>query len=121
MKPHFTFGLAAATVMGCSEQKLVCPLILSPGVDVVVRDSVTGALTASGAKLVARAGAYVDSSSFPAGRDDAHLFGAYRPGVYTVTVTKPGYADWVKGNVAVTPTDCGVNRVDLTALLQPGP
>ena len=120
MKPYVALALAAATGIGCSEQSIVCPLILSPGVAVEVRDAATGALTASGAKLVAQAGTYADSMSFPnqPDADAQHLTGAYRAGVYTVTVTKAGYQPWVKTNVIVTAADCGVNRVDLTALLQ---
>ena len=122
MKRLLVLALAAAVVAGCSEQEIVCPKILSPGVAIEVRDGATGALAASGTKLVAQAGTYADSMSFPANQPEAdaqHLTGAYRPGVYTLTVTKAGYQPWVKTHVEVSAARCGVNRVVLTALLEP--
>ena len=110
---------------GCRllDKERVCTLELRSGVSVSVRDSTTGAFAASGAKLVVRDGAYADSVSLPAtpGATDAMSLGGAgeRPGVYSLTVTKPGYRDWVKTGVRVTKGDCHVNTVALTALLQP--
>jgi len=60
-------------------------------VNVQVRDSVTGAAAASGAKLVIRDGIFSDSMSYPSGRADLDswsLSGApERTGVYTLTRT----------------------------------
>ena len=57
---------------------------------VEVRDEFSGAPIASGSKLVAQAESYADSMSFPVGQPDfnsSRLTGAFRPGVYTLTVT----------------------------------
>ncbi|HKN68705.1 MAG TPA: carboxypeptidase-like regulatory domain-containing protein [Gemmatimonadaceae bacterium] len=124
MKQSFAIALAAALIAGCRGQEIVCPLLLSPGVAVEVRDAFSGATIASGAKLVAQAGSYADSMSFPAGQpdfNDSHLRGAYQPGVYTLTVTKTGYQPWVQANVIVTAAQCGVNLTSLTATLHAAP
>ena len=116
--------LAVTLVTGCKDHEVVCPLVLSPGVAVEVRDAFSGATIASGSKLVAQAGAYADSMSFPVGQPDlnsAHLTGAYRPGVYTLTVTKTGYQPWVQTNVVVTAAGCGTNLTTLTATLHAAP
>jgi hypothetical protein len=124
MKRLLVIAPAVALVTGCKDQEIVCPSILSPGVAVEVRDAFSGATIASGAKLVAQAGSYADSMSFPAGQPDlnsAHLTGAYQPGVYTLTVTKTGYQPWIQTNVIVTAERCGVSFTSLTATLQAAP
>ena len=124
MKQLLAAVLTVALVTACRDQEIVCPAILSPGVAVEVRDAFDGATIASGSKLVAQAGAYADSMSFPAGQPDlnsSHLTGAYQPGVYTLTVTKTGYQPWVQTNVVVTAARCGVNLTAFTALLHAAP
>ena len=124
MKRLLAIVLAAALVTACKGQEIVCPSILTPGVAVEVRDAFSNAPIASGSKLVAQAGTYADSMSFPVGQpefDGAHLTGAYQTGVYTLTVTKTGYQAWVKTNVIVTGDRCGPNLTNLTATLQAAP
>ena len=115
--------ILATALGGCHETQIVCPLILQNGVSVHVKDSVTGAFAASGAKIVARSSTYGDSSALEAGHpesDSLALGAAHRPGVYTVTVSKAGYQDWVRANVSVTAADkCELRNTELTALLQP--
>src|SRR4051812_37193609 len=116
-------SIILATALGGCHDTVVCPLILQNGVSVHVKDSVTGAFAASGAKIVARSSTYGDSSALEAGHpesDSQTLGAAHRPGVYTVTVSKAGYQDWVRGNVSVTAADkCELRNTELTALLQP--
>lgn len=124
MKRVLVVALAGALVMGCSNQEIVCPQILSPGVAIEVRDAFDGSPIASGAKLVAQAGTYADSMSVPVGQpelNNSHLFGAFQPGLYTLTVTKTGYQPWVQANVTVTATRCGVNLTSFTASLHAAP
>ena len=101
----------------------VCTQEFRPGIAVYVNDSSTNAGIASGASLVVREGTYKDSIAAPNARpdlDNSPLFAAgERAGTYQVTVTKTGYAGWVKSNVRVTANECHVNTVTLTALLQP--
>jgi len=111
---------------GCRlfEQRM-CTLNLVSGISVQVRNSVTGALAASGAKLVARSSIYADSMSYPSGHpemDARSLTGANEhAGVFTVTITKAGYRDWTRNDVRVTGDECHVNTTELAALLQPLP
>lgn len=124
MNRPLAVALAFALVTGCRDQEIVCPLILSPGVAVEVRDAIDGSTIASGSKLVAQAGAYADSMSFPVGQPElngSHLTGAYQPGTYTLTVTKTGYQPWVQTNVIVTAARCGVNLNTFTATLHAAP
>lgn len=124
MKQSLGVVLTVALVTGCHDQEIVCPMILDRGVAVEVRDAFDNSLIASGSKLVAQAGAYADSMSFPAGQPElnsSHLAGAYRPGTYTLTVTKTGYQPWVQTNVVVTAARCGVNLTAFTALLHAAP
>lgn len=123
MKRLLVVALSVALVTGCSEQRIVCPSILTPGVAIEVRDAFDGSLIASGAKLVAQAGTYADSMSFPVdpAHNSAHLIGAFQPGVYTLTVTKTGYQPWVQNNVTVRAAQCGVELTNLTASLHAAP
>jgi hypothetical protein len=105
------------TVVACSDPT-VCTLSFVYGIVVRVEDSASGAHAGSGALLVLRDGAYIESTeeSF----DGLHLHGAgERAGVYTVTVEKPTYHDWAQKNVRVTAGACHVHPVSLTARLQP--
>ena len=108
------------SALGCSASlSPVCTQEARPAVAVYVKDSVTNAGTASGASLVVREGSYEDSVAAPVGMDNSPLGAAVeRAGTYQVTVTKTGYATWVKSNVRVTKDLCHVNTVTLTALLQ---
>jgi hypothetical protein len=102
----------------------VCTQESRPGLVVYVKDSVTKAGVASGASLVVREGSYKDSvfaapNSTPDLDNSALSAAGERSGTYQVTVSKPGYATWLKSNVRVTSNVCHVNTVTLTALLQP--
>ena len=110
------------SALGCSTSiSPVCTQEVRPALTVYVKDSLTNAGTASGASLVVRDGSYEDSVAAPvASLDNSPLnAAAERAGTYEVTVTKNGYATWVKSNVRVTKNLCHVNTVTLTALLQP--
>ena len=95
------------------------------GLTVNVHDSLTGAPTASGAELVAHDAAFADTVSVPPNRPDLDAeplqSATERPGVYTVTVRKAGFVDWVRSGVVVTAGECHVETVVLTARLQRAP
>jgi hypothetical protein len=101
----------------------VCTDEFRAGIAVFVNDSLTNAATAAGASLVVREGSYKDSVAAPADRPDLNgspLDAAgERAGTYQVTVTKTGYAPWLKSNVQVTADVCHVHTVTLTARLKP--
>jgi hypothetical protein len=92
---------------------------------VEVRDSGSGEPAACGATGLAHEGAYIEALT---GLDDCvtqsdtwvHLLGAWeRAGVYTVTIRKPGYQDWIREQVVVTADECHVRTVKLQADLIP--
>ena len=93
------------------------------GLGIQVRDSITGQFIASGARLIVRDGAFGDTVQVPANRPDVDPLpipaAGERPGVYTLTVQKPGYREWRKSGVRVTADRCHVQLVRVTARLQP--
>ncbi len=103
---------------------IVCTAIFAYGLNVQVRDSVTGLGAASGASLVVLDGSFKDSVAFPANRpdlDNMSLSSAgERAGTYNISVRKSGYAVWSKSSVVVTSDVCHVKPVLVTALLKPG-
>lgn len=107
-----------------------CSAVLDPvycttdfrfGLAVQVQDSVTGAWIGSGATLVARDGAYVDSVTGPVGRpEDAALAAAgERAGTYDLVVRHEGYLPWSRTGVKVEGDECHVHPVTLLARMQP--
>lgn len=92
------------------------------GLNVQVQDSSTGAWIASGATLVARDGAFVDSVTAPANRPQEDHFpllaAGERPGTYEVLVRREGYRPWSRSGVQVRRGTCHVERVHLIARLQ---
>jgi hypothetical protein len=127
MRMNIHSGLTAIVMIGAScanpVEDVVCTADFRYGLLVYVQDSVTGAALASGATLVAREADFEDSFTHPAGRPDLDAYplvsAGERAGTYQVTVTKPGYAPWMRSNVTVTSNACHVNRTELTARLQP--
>jgi hypothetical protein len=115
-------GVAVLGAAACDRQ-IVCPSDFRYGLVVAVEDSATGAPAASGARLVARAGAYADSAEYPPGRPelDAEPLRAAgeRAGTYDVAARKAGYRDWVEGGVGVDANECHAEARRLTARLQP--
>jgi hypothetical protein len=121
-------ALAAVALAACNlveSREPICTGVFVWGLRVTVQDSVTGAPAASGAQLIARDGAYADTSAFPPDRPDLDgqpLVGAgERPGTYTVTVRKSGFMEWVRTGVVVTADECHVRPVDVAARLQRAP
>jgi len=115
--------LIGGTACSAASTSPVCTQEFRPALMVYVKDSLTNTGTASGASLIARDGTFKDSVAFPDARpdlNDLNLNAAgERAGTYQVSVSKPGYATWIKSNVRVTKNECHVNTVQLTALLQP--
>ena len=123
LSTRIPLALSVLAVAGCGLISAPnCTLTFDPAVEVVVQDSVSGAMIASGAQLIAREGTYADSMSLPANRadlDSKSLSAANeRAGTYTVTVRKPGYREWTRSNVQVEQEVCHVRTVRLTALMQ---
>lgn len=128
MTPHLRSRLAAvvlsaAAIAACDFPFTgACTTDFRYGVVVEVRDSVTGAPAAAGARLIVRDGAYADTSDQPPFVDPLILQAAgERGGFYDLTVQKPNYQEWTRRNVRVWEDRCHVIPVRLGARLQPAP
>jgi len=111
-------------LMACEDTTgLACTSEARASIIVWVRDSVSGAPIAAGATLVLQDGAFADSITaadhFPNDWALQTMNSWERPGTYSVTVRRPGYADWSASNVVVSDGRCHVQTVVLTARLQP--
>ena len=102
-----------------------CAAQRSLAVIVIALDSVSRASVTDSAHGVVQSGTYVDSlqlyvNVLVGGELGSELAGGDKLGTYQVTVDRPGYREWVRGNVQVTQRGpCGnVMPVQLTALLQ---
>ena len=104
-----------------SPYDVACTDVATPGINILVRDSVSGNFAANGASATAVDGAYSDTNSFSEayGRPEFPLALAYeREGTYAVTVSKTGYKAWTVSGVRVTRDRCHVRTVTLNARLQ---
>jgi hypothetical protein len=110
-------GLAAGCNLPFTE---ACTTDFRHGVVVEVRDSLTDAPAASGARLIVRDGAYADTSDQLPFMDPLTLRAAgERGGTYDVTVEKPDHRDWTRARVRVLEDECHVIPVRIEARLQP--
>lgn len=102
----------------------MCTDILVAGLEVEVRDAVTGEPAAFGARGEIRDGSYVEMLQVEGfGTIDTAtalmLVGAWeRPGVYSVVVRKEGYRDWTVSGIVVEADACHVLRVVVQAALE---
>ena len=115
----FTALLAGCEILGARE----CPLSIEPAIVVWITDAETGEARAATASGYVAQGEYVDSLRAAAwDRDDTVLALGTREagaGLYRVVVEAPGYERWLRGNVAVTDGECGVETRELDAELEP--
>ena len=109
---------SAIIVAGCgSPAGTVCTDEAVSGLNVQVRDSISGLSIAAGSSVTAKDGAYSETLAFFSAADS--FFGAVeRAGYYTVDVTHVGYQPWERANVVVAAATCHVIPVQLLARLQ---
>lgn len=110
--------LAAA---GCdffsSSSPSSCTQSIQPGIVVTVVDSVTGAFIADSASGNIYSPAFADTLSV--GYPGQTLEGAWeRTGNFRVTVSRPGYNDWIQAGIVVTKDVCHVQTQRITARMQ---
>lgn len=101
-----------------------CDTGIAPAVIVQIRDAVTGAPAAAGARGIVRDGTYSDSLylyQFHEGVPSSLAGADERPGTYTVTLEKSGYETWTASGIRVADSNCHVQTVSLTAELTPAP
>ncbi len=111
--------LASAGVLAAcgSPTGTVCTEVAVAGLNVQVRDSISGLSLAGGSSVTAQDGAYIETLAYFSAADS--FFGAVeRAGSYTVEVTHPGYKPWERSNVGVAAATCHVIPVQLLVRLQ---
>jgi hypothetical protein len=104
---------------------VVCPAVISRGIEVEVRDAHSGQPAAQGAVGIAREGSYVDTlqivgwTSHPSAETALVLGGVEdRPGLYSMRVEKVGYQTWERSGVRAEKGVCGVITARLQAQLE---
>lgn len=100
----------------------VCTAEFVHGLRVEVRDAVTGAAAGSGATVRASATGFTESLQ-PLPEQDGEVSRFHgvgeRPGVYTVSVVRPGYEPWSASGVTIGHDECHVIPVNLVVELTP--
>jgi len=119
-------AVPAASLAACQDPE-ACALNVVPGVEVEVRDGVTGELLTTAPRGVAREGAFQDSlrvgsTTLELPPRVMTLIGAdERTGRYVVQVEADGYQAWDTAGIQVTAGECHVQTVRFTAALDPAP
>ena len=117
------FGWATLGALSCtSPNDIACTENLAYGLNLQVRDSVTGVPTGRQATVVAQDGQYTETLQFLGAlvaTDSLSFFGAAeRAGTYLITVTKAGYRAWTRSGVTVLADVCHVHGVTVEVRLQ---
>lgn len=121
-----TMILAALLGTGCTlltDGGHLCTANIVAGLNVTVRDSVTGIAAGRGAMVTAQDGAHSETLIFLGAvipTDSLSFMGAYeRAGTYRITVAKTGYQAWTRDGVRVLDGDCHVQPATVDVRLQP--
>jgi hypothetical protein len=115
----------AAALSGCDAG--ICTTSVEPGVEVEVRDAVTGQYLIPNPRGVVQEGTFQDSLEAWSYTADVppriiSLSGAHeRPGRYVIQIEAEGYLPWDTARVRVEDGDCHVQTVRFIAALQPAP
>lgn len=108
-------------VMGCSGGDEVmqpnCPDIGIPALTVTLLDARSDEPLLVQALVVARDGAYADSTGSAEPVFPTYSLAYNRPGVYTVSVAALGYQPWQGGPFVVNKGQCNVTTIPLAAHL----
>lgn len=97
----------------CSEEAVA-------GLNVKVKDAVTGEFISDGVSVTAEDGSYSELLELVPASDPATFAGAWeRTGTYIITVQKSGYQTYVSNGFQVTENPCHVIPQNLTFELTP--
>ena len=103
-------GAESVTVPNCGESS-------GPAITVTLLDARSDEPVQNQAFVVARDGAYADTSRGVEPGFPTYALAYDRPGAYTVTVNASGYQQWQRGPFIVSQTPCGVSTIPLAAHL----
>ncbi|MBX2992148.1 MAG: carboxypeptidase regulatory-like domain-containing protein [Bacteroidetes bacterium] len=125
MKAGIFIGCLTLTLVapGCMEtginNGIICTTEARAGIQIDIRDSLSGQPAAIGATVVVQHNTYIDTLRGILLADSLTVSGAYeRPGIYTIIITKSGYVDWIRPDVVVNKDECHVITVRLEARLE---
>jgi hypothetical protein len=97
---------------------IVCPDVERPAVVLTVVDAETGASVAAQSIGTWTTGTLSDSLRHVASVDGREYLAAYGPpGVYDVSVVRPGGSPWVRRGIAVQQGNCGPSPTQVTAMI----
>lgn len=112
-----------ALVAGCDgDESIVCTTEARFGVNLSVKDAVTGQLIPEGVRGALRDGSYIDSLQVFTdieGRIFSLAGAVERPGTYRVDLAAPGYQPWMRSDVRVVAGRCHVEPVSIQANMIP--
>lgn len=115
--------LAATACSGSTPTGLACSANYVYGLSLEVRNAVSGAPITDSASVVIRDGSYVESYGYlgPAGQPLSGRLSAAgeRPGTYSISIRKAGFAPYDTTGIKVTGDVCHVHGVQVIAELQP--
>jgi hypothetical protein len=110
-------------VAGCdSDDSIICTTEARFGVNLSVKDAVTGQLIPAGVRGSLKDGSYLDSLQVFTdieGRIFSLAGAVERPGTYRVDLVAPGYQPWTRSDVRVEEGRCHVTPVTLVAEMAP--
>jgi len=110
-------------VAGCDgDESIVCTTEARFGVNLSVKDAVTGQLIPSGVRGSLKDGSYLDSLQVFTdieGRIFSLAGAVERPGTYRVDLVAPGYQPWTRSDVRVLAGRCHVEPVSIQADMVP--
>ena len=115
--------IATAACRNPHETNFACTDEARPAIVITVLDSASGMAAGKDARIVAKAGTFVDSvpGMWTASSDGPFALAHEHAGTYTLTVSKTGFLDWTRSGIVVTADQCHVKTVQVTAKLQPAP
>ncbi len=115
-----TLGIFCCLLAGACDtaEPVLCTLEARPGIEIEVRDAVTGEAAAAGAVGIATENAFADTLMAFSDGVPLVLTGLYeRAGTYEVLITKAGYHAWRVSGVKIERDECHVKTVRLEARL----
>lgn len=108
-------------ILGCEnnndDDPILCTQEFVDGLHVTVIDATSGQPLVENVSVKAKDGSYEENLELVPGLENLFAGAGERAGTYTVTVTKPGYQNYVSTPIVVTRDVCHVLTKSLTVTL----